>query len=120
MLVDLGRNDVGRVAKARDRPRLCGGPFVSAQFVHFLCAAALRVQRPSSLLTGFCSRALSLHGILLLSQAGSVKVERLMEIERYSHVMHISSTVTGERPQFFLAPRPPLKTTLPPMPVAVA
>ncbi|HVD01356.1 MAG TPA: chorismate-binding protein [Candidatus Dormibacteraeota bacterium] len=43
MLVDLGRNDVGRVA------------------------------RP-----------------------GSVSVERLMEVERYSHVMHISSTVTGE------------------------
>src|ERR1700681_3789834 len=43
MLVDLGRNDVGRVA------------------------------RP-----------------------GSVSVDRLMEVERYSHVMHISSTVTGE------------------------
>jgi anthranilate synthase component I len=43
MLVDLGRNDVGRVA------------------------------RP-----------------------GTVNVERLMEVERYSHVMHISSTVTGE------------------------
>jgi len=43
MLVDLGRNDVGRVAKP-----------------------------------------------------GSVRVERLMEVERYSHVMHISSTVTGE------------------------
>jgi anthranilate synthase component 1 len=43
MLVDLGRNDVGRVA------------------------------RP-----------------------GTVRVERLMEVERYSHVMHISSTVTGE------------------------
>ncbi|MGH7902794.1 MAG: anthranilate synthase component I family protein, partial [Candidatus Dormibacteraceae bacterium] len=43
MLVDLGRNDVGRVA------------------------------RP-----------------------GSVRVERLMEVERYSHVMHISSTVAGE------------------------
>jgi anthranilate synthase component 1 len=42
MLVDLGRNDVGRVA------------------------------RP-----------------------GTVQVERLMEIERYSHVMHISSTVSG-------------------------
>jgi anthranilate synthase component 1 len=42
MLVDLGRNDVGRVAAA-----------------------------------------------------GSVKVERLMEVERYSHVMHISSTVSG-------------------------
>ena len=43
MLVDLGRNDVGRVA------------------------------RP-----------------------GTVSVERLMEVERYSHVMHISSTVGGE------------------------
>lgn len=42
MLVDLGRNDVGRVA-----------------------------------------------------EAGSVNVEKLMEIERYSHVMHISSTVKG-------------------------
>ncbi|HYM66829.1 MAG TPA: chorismate-binding protein [Patescibacteria group bacterium] len=43
MLVDLGRNDVGRVA------------------------------RP-----------------------GTVTVDRLMEVERYSHVMHISSTVSGE------------------------
>jgi anthranilate synthase component 1 len=43
MLVDLGRNDVGRVA------------------------------RP-----------------------GTVSVDRLMEVERYSHVMHISSTVSGE------------------------
>jgi anthranilate synthase component 1 len=43
MLVDLGRNDVGRVA------------------------------RP-----------------------GTVKVDHLMEVERYSHVMHISSTVSGE------------------------
>jgi anthranilate synthase component 1 len=42
MLVDLGRNDVGRVAAP-----------------------------------------------------GSVRVERLMEVERYSHVMHISSTVSG-------------------------
>jgi anthranilate synthase component 1 len=43
MLVDLGRNDVGRVATP-----------------------------------------------------GTVNVERLMEVERYSHVMHISSTVSGE------------------------
>ncbi|GJZ37716.1 anthranilate synthase alpha subunit 1, chloroplastic-like protein [Tanacetum coccineum] len=43
MLVDLGRNDVGKVTKS-----------------------------------------------------GSVKVEKLMTVERYSHVMHISSTVTGE------------------------
>ena len=43
MLVDLGRNDIGRVAKP-----------------------------------------------------GTVSVDRLMEVERYSHVMHISSTVSGE------------------------
>lgn len=43
MLVDLGRNDVGHVAKP-----------------------------------------------------GTVKLAKIMEVERYSHVMHISSTVTGE------------------------
>ncbi|XP_068668285.1 anthranilate synthase alpha subunit 1, chloroplastic-like [Aristolochia californica] len=31
-----------------------------------------------------------------VSKHGSVKVEKLMNIERYSHVMHISSTVSGE------------------------
>ncbi|KAL8218122.1 hypothetical protein R6Q57_021495 [Mikania cordata] len=31
-----------------------------------------------------------------VSKPGSVKVEKLMTIEQYSHVMHISSTVTGE------------------------
>ncbi|XP_071686521.1 anthranilate synthase alpha subunit 1, chloroplastic-like [Rutidosis leptorrhynchoides] len=31
-----------------------------------------------------------------VSKSGSVNVEKLMTIERYSHVMHISSTVTGE------------------------
>ncbi|CAM8916846.1 unnamed protein product [Rhodiola kirilowii] len=31
-----------------------------------------------------------------VSKYGSVKVEKLMNVERYSHVMHISSTVTGE------------------------
>ncbi|KAI3408292.1 Anthranilate synthase [Psidium guajava] len=34
-----------------------------------------------------------------VSKPGSVKVEKLMNIERYSHVMHISSTVTGELPE---------------------
>jgi anthranilate synthase component 1 len=32
----------------------------------------------------------------VVCQAGSVAVERLMEVERYSHVMHISSTVSGQ------------------------
>ncbi|XP_020250357.1 anthranilate synthase alpha subunit 1, chloroplastic-like, partial [Asparagus officinalis] len=31
-----------------------------------------------------------------VSTPGSVKVEKLMNIERYSHVMHISSSVTGK------------------------
>ncbi|PSR93191.1 Anthranilate synthase alpha subunit 1 like [Actinidia chinensis var. chinensis] len=31
-----------------------------------------------------------------VSKSGSVKVEKLKTVERYSHVMHISSTVTGE------------------------
>lgn len=31
-----------------------------------------------------------------VSKFGSVAVEKLMTVERYSHVMHISSTVTGE------------------------
>ncbi|GFR49083.1 hypothetical protein Agub_g11111 [Astrephomene gubernaculifera] len=31
-----------------------------------------------------------------VSVSGSVVVEKLMEVERYSHVMHISSTVTGQ------------------------
>jgi anthranilate synthase component 1 len=52
MLIDLGRNDVGRVA-----------------------------------------------------ETGSVKLERRMEIERYSHVMHIVSEVTGRVP----AATPPLE-----------
>lgn len=32
--------------------------------------------------------------IMQVSKPGSVKVEKLMNIERYSHVMHISSTVS--------------------------
>ena len=31
----------------------------------------------------------------MVAEAGSVSVDTLMEVERYSHVMHISSTVTG-------------------------
>lgn len=32
--------------------------------------------------------------LMQVSRSGSVKVEKLMNIERYSHVMHISSTVS--------------------------
>jgi anthranilate synthase component I len=59
MLVDLGRNDVGRVA-----------------------------------------------------EYGSVRVERCMEIERYSHVMHISSTVSGKLKRN-LSPLDALRACLP-------
>lgn len=31
-----------------------------------------------------------------ISKLGSVKVEKYMQVERYSHVMHIASTVTGQ------------------------
>ena len=31
-----------------------------------------------------------------MSVSGSVAIEALMQVERYSHVMHISSTVTGK------------------------
>ncbi|CAM6085585.1 unnamed protein product [Calypogeia fissa] len=31
-----------------------------------------------------------------VSKSGSVVVQKLMEVERYSHVMHLSSTVTGD------------------------
>ena len=31
-----------------------------------------------------------------VSVSGSVAIEALMHVERYSHVMHISSTVTGK------------------------
>ena len=33
---------------------------------------------------------------LQVAEAGSVRVTKLMEVERYSHVMHISSTVKGK------------------------
>lgn len=39
-------------------------------------------------------------GVTQVAEYGTMKVEKLMEVERYSHVMHISSTVTGKlRPE---------------------
>ncbi len=32
----------------------------------------------------------------VVAKPGTVKLDKIMEIERYSHVMHLSSTVTGE------------------------
>ena len=39
--------------------------------------------------------ALGRNDVGRVAEPGSVHVERLMEVERYSHVMHISSTVAG-------------------------
>jgi anthranilate synthase component I len=36
------------------------------------------------------------HDIGRVSAPGTVRADRLMEVERFSHVMHLSSTVTGE------------------------
>ncbi|XP_054799827.1 anthranilate synthase alpha subunit 1, chloroplastic-like [Prosopis cineraria] len=47
-----------------------------------------------------------------VSKIGSVKVEKLMEVERYSHVMHISSTITGEL-QYHLTSWDALRAALP-------
>lgn len=47
-----------------------------------------------------------------VSKAGSVKVEEFMAVERYSHVMHISSTVTGVL-QDELTPWDALRAALP-------
>lgn len=39
------------------------------------------------------SQLMKVNFAMQVSKPGSVKVEKLMNIERYSHVMHISSTV---------------------------
>ncbi|GAU25196.1 hypothetical protein TSUD_150950 [Trifolium subterraneum] len=65
---------------------------------------ALRVVNPSPYMTYLQARGCILVAsspeilarIKNVSKNGSVKVEKLMNVERYSHVMHISSTVTGE------------------------
>ncbi|CAI0556784.1 unnamed protein product [Linum tenue] len=64
----------------------------------------LRVVNPSPYMTYLQARGCILVAsspeiltrVKKVSKPGSVKVEKLMNIERYSHVMHISSTVTGE------------------------
>lgn len=47
-----------------------------------------------------------------VSEYGSVKPEKVMEVEKYSHVMHISSTVTGQLRKG-LASWDALRSTLP-------
>jgi len=79
MLVDLGRNDVGKV-------RVQGG---QAWVVDMVQERGHTLVLPSHL--ALCDGLPHLQ----VSCAGSVKVEKLMEVERYSHVMHISSTGTA-------------------------
>ncbi|CAN1159649.1 Anthranilate synthase alpha subunit 2, chloroplastic [Linum perenne] len=65
---------------------------------------ALRIVNPSPYMTYLQARGCILVAsspeiltrVKKVSKSGSVEVEKLMNIERYSHVMHISSTVTGE------------------------
>ncbi|KAL4610216.1 hypothetical protein ACB092_08G035500 [Castanea dentata] len=65
---------------------------------------ALRIVNPSPYMTYLQARGCIivasspeiLTRVKKVSKPGSVKVEKLMNVERYSHVMHISSTVTGE------------------------
>ncbi|CAN0890112.1 Anthranilate synthase alpha subunit 2, chloroplastic, partial [Linum grandiflorum] len=65
---------------------------------------ALRIVNPSPYMTYLQARGCILVAsspeiltrVKKVSKPGSVAVEKLMNIERYSHVMHISSTVTGE------------------------
>lgn len=79
MLVDLGRNDVGRVH------------FFSSKLNSCCLLSSLQIRFG---FTFACARIFILLILLLqVSKPGSVEVEKLMNIERYSHVMHISSTV---------------------------
>src|SRR5699024_11319019 len=39
---------------------------------------------------------LSRNDLVKVCEPGSVEVVELMEVKRYSHIMHISSTVTGQ------------------------
>ena len=93
MLVDLGRNDVGRVRTAA-APHLADCSPGSNNRNH-LCRARPGPECTSKFETD--GEGLPTGSVVAqVSVAGSVSVDRLMEVERYSHVMHISSTVTGK------------------------
>jgi anthranilate synthase component 1 len=64
MLVDLGRNDVGKLI------------YLEGPFTHRLLTLCYQIGR--------------------VAAPGTVRVDSLMHIERYSHVMHIVSNVSGQ------------------------
>ncbi|KAF6162930.1 hypothetical protein GIB67_021079 [Kingdonia uniflora] len=93
MLVDLGRNDVGKADVAGKKP---------ARDLNTCCSLMVKFRSGGGFGSGDMDLDLGLvwtgrpGGTNLVSKSGSVVVEKLMNVERYSHVMHISSTVTGE------------------------
>lgn len=74
------------------------GKILISHFSHFLLITKAKNFIDSALLSivncfyKFCCSHY-FGGLLQVAKPGSVKVEKLMTIERYSHVMHISSTV---------------------------
>lgn len=68
--------------------------------INFMCLSHYSPEK-SLICFVFYYTSISFHLCLMMnlscvqvSKPGSVKVEKLMNIERYSHVMHISSTVS--------------------------
>ena len=113
MLVDLGRNDVGKVgATGKLGDLVCRGGWERPWRASYEWLCTLEGAW-ATLLAGWDFAGCRFRQIYLVMMAsdaplsapahatrcrvaGSVKVDALMEVERYSHVMHISSTVTGK------------------------
>lgn len=100
MLVDLGRNDVGRVASAgsvsvdalMDIERYSHVMHISSTVTgarNTLCLLYVHVNQKNYLLGRVIQQLVHFVGY----SPGSVSVDALVDIERYSHGMYIASTV---------------------------